>query len=63
MKPGKVFEFFQGPNGEYSSKRLFALASFVVAIALAVQGKPAEVVAIFNGSAVAVFLASALGKS
>ena len=56
----RPLEFLQDPKGEYSSKRLFGLACFGVAIALAfMPGSNTNNVAIFMAGATAVFIAQA----
>ena len=45
----KISEFLQGPAGEWSSKRLIAIASFGVAIGLAFVGRDITVVGAFLG--------------
>lgn len=42
-------EFLQEPDGAYSSKRLVALVSFVVAATLAFMGRDLPTVALFMG--------------
>jgi hypothetical protein len=59
----RIFEFFQDSNDQYSSKRLFALASFGVAIGLAFSGRDSTTVSIFMGAATAVFLGQAISKT
>lgn len=59
----KPLEFVQGPNNEYSSKRLFGLMSFYEAIDLAHKSAPAEVVAIFMAAATAVFISQAASRT
>ena len=59
----RPLEFLQNPQGEYSSKRLFGLAAFIVAIFLAFMGRDAAVVAVFRGAATGVFIAQAASGS
>lgn len=73
----RALEFVQGPKNEYSSKRLFGLGCFVVSVVLslmaltaasatgnaAIISGTATLVAIFMGSASAVFVAAAASGS
>jgi len=51
---------FSGPQGEISSKRVFALGCFVVAIILAFTGKGWEVQTLWLGTAGGVLGVSAV---
>jgi hypothetical protein len=55
----RILEFVQGPQNEYSSKRLFGLVSFANAIALSWTGGSPQLVAVFMGAATGVFVAQA----
>jgi hypothetical protein len=50
----KIVEFFQDAAGQFSSKRLFALACFVVAVVLAFRGRDIALIAAFLAPATAV---------
>lgn len=53
----------QDSNGDYSSKRIFGLLSFVVAAVLAFVGRDATTIGIFMGAATAVFIGQAITKT
>lgn len=53
----------QDSNGDYSSKRVFGLLSFVVATILAFVGRDATTIGVFMGAATAVFIGQAITKT
>jgi hypothetical protein len=50
-------------NGDISSKRVFALACFIVATIGFFQGKAAPELSVFMGAAAAVFIGQAISKT
>jgi len=54
---------FQGPNGDVSSKRLFGIASLIVAIVVTFTSGDAVQTGIWLGSAAAVFGIQAVTKT
>lgn len=59
----KIFEFLQGPQGEWSSKRLFGLICLVQAIVLSYTGGGVEVVAVWLATGGAIFGVQAFSKT
>lgn len=59
----RLSEFLQEPEGYYSSKRLVALASFVVAVILAFQRRDLGVVGTFLGLTTAILVGQAFTKT
>ena len=59
----RLGEFFQEPEGYYSSKRLVAIASFVVAVVLAFQVRDLSVVGTFLGLTTAILVGQAITKT
>lgn len=55
----KILEFFQDAAGQFSSKRLFALACFVIAVVALFMGRPVADFAPFLAAAVVVFVGQA----
>ena len=55
----KLGEFLQDAMGDFSSKRLFALACFVIATVALFQGRPLTEYGPFLAAAVAVFIGQA----
>jgi hypothetical protein len=54
---------FSGPNGDLSSKRVFALGCFIMAVIQAFQGAPWEVQSLWLGMAATVLgIQSVTGK-
>lgn len=59
----KLASAFKGPNGDVSSKRIFAMASFIVAAIGLFLGKGAPEIGVFMAAATAVFLGQAITKT
>lgn len=59
----KLLSIFNGPNGEISSKRIFAMACFVVATIGFFMGKGATEIGVFMGAATAVFIGQVISKT
>lgn len=55
--------FLKDKDGNWSSKRLFALSSFAVAIVLAFMGRDTATVSVFMGAATAVFVGQAISRT
>ena len=55
----RLAEFFQGPSGQYSSKRLFAFACFAVAVVLVFRGADNATIGVFLAPAVAALITQA----
>lgn len=51
------------PVGDWSSKRFFGIASFLVAVVIAFVMKDATLTGVFMGAASAVFIAQAVSKT
>ena len=60
---GNLFQFLKDADGQFSSKRLFALGAFVVAVVLAFQGRDLMLVGAFLTPAMAVLLGQAITGS
>lgn len=60
VKPKGIFS---DPLGDWSSKRVFGILSFVVAVTLAFVTRDAALTGVFMASASAVFIAQAASKT
>lgn len=59
----KLFEFLQGPEGEWSMKRLFAALCFATAVVLAFVVKDVALVGAFLVPSLGVLVAGAATQS
>ena len=59
----RLGEFLQEPEGYYSSKRLVAIAAFVVAVIFAFQKRDLSVVGTFLGLTTAILVGQAITKT
>jgi len=59
----KIGQIFEGPRGEVSSKRVFALGCFIVASIVALQGGDPTTSGAFLASASAVFIGASISKT
>ena len=58
-----LLSILQGNGDQLSSKRVFGIGSFIVAVILAFMGKDATTVGIFLGAASAVLIGQAISNT